>query len=113
MTFSVTKSYLSAVTGIAIDKGLIKSEKDKVSRYIWDKTFDGQKNQKITWEHLLNQSSDWKGSLWGINDWEDRPNPKLNIDSWRSEAQKEPGTRYKYNDVRVNVLAYSLLIIYR
>ena len=96
MTFSVTKSYLSAVTGIAIDKGLIKSEKDKVSRYIWDKTFDGQKNQKITWEHLLNQSSDWKGSLWGINDWEDRPNPKLNIDSWRSEAQKEPGTRYKY-----------------
>ena len=113
MTFSVTKSYLSAVTGIAIDKGLIKSEKDKVSRYIWDKTFDGQKNQKITWEHLLNQSSDWKGSLWGINDWEDRPNPKLNIDSWRSEAQKEPGTHYKYNDVRVNVLAYSLLNIYR
>ena len=113
MTFSVTKSYLSAVTGIAIDKGLIKSEKDKVSRYIWDKTFDGQKNQKITWEHLLNQSSDWKGSLWGINDWEDRPNPKLNIDSWRSEAQKEPGKHYKYNDVRVNVLAYSLLNIYR
>ena len=113
MTFSVTKSYLSAVTGIAIDKGLIKSEKDKVSKYIWDKTFDGQKNQKITWEHLLNQSSDWKGSLWGINDWEDRPNPKLNIDSWRSEAQKDPGTHYKYNDVRVNVLAYSLLNIYR
>ena len=113
MTFSVTKSYLSAITGIAIDKGLIRSEKDRVSSYIWDRTFDGQKNQKITWEHLLNQSSNWVGNLWGINDWEDRPNQKLGIDSWRSQEQKEPGTFYKYNDVRVNVLAYSLLHVFR
>ena len=113
MTFSVTKSYLSAITGIAIGKGLIGSEKDRVSNYIWDKTFDGQKNQKITWEHLLNQSSDWAGDLWGINDWEDRPNRRLNIDNWRSQEQKEPGTYYKYNDVRVNVLAYSLLNVFR
>ena len=27
MTFSVTKSYLSAITGIAVDKNLIRSEK--------------------------------------------------------------------------------------
>ena len=59
MTFSVTKSYLSAVTGIAVDKNLIRSEKDFVSSYVWDKTFDGEKNSIITWEHLLNQSSDW------------------------------------------------------
>ena len=113
MTFSVTKSYLSAITGIAIKKGLISSEKDKVSNYIWDKTFDGNKNKKITWEHLLNQSSNWAGTLWGINDWEDRPNQRLNIDSWRSQEQKEPGSYYKYNDVRVNVLAYSLLHVFR
>ena len=113
MTFSVTKSYLSAITGIAIKKGLISSEKDKVSNYIWDKTFDGNKNKKITWEHLLNQSSNWAGNLWGINDWEDRPNQRLNIDSWRTQEQKEPGSYYKYNDVRVNVLAYSLLHVFR
>ena len=113
MTFSVTKSYLSAITGIAIDKGLIQSEKDKVSSYIWDKTFDGNKNQKITWEQLLNQSSNWAGNLWEINDWEDRPDKRLNIDEWRSQEQKEPGSYYKYNDVRVNVLAYSLLHVFR
>ena len=113
MTFSVTKSYLSAVTGIAYDNKLINSEKDYVSKYLWDKTFDGNKNSKITWEHLLNQSSDWKGSLWGINDWEDRPDTSKEIDDWRSEPQKEPGTFYKYNDVRVNVLAYSLLHVFR
>lgn len=113
MTFSVTKSYLSAVAGIAYDNKLIDSEEDYVSKYLWDKTFDGNKNSRITWEHLLNQSSDWKGSLWGINDWEDRPDTSKEIDDWRLEPQKEPGTFYKYNDVRVNVLAYSLLHIFR
>ena len=113
MTFSVTKSYLSAVTGIAYDNKLINSEKDYVSKYLWDKTFDGNKNSRITWEHLLNQSSDWKGILWGINDWEDRPDTSKEIEDWRSEPQKEPGTFYKYNDVRVNVLAYSLLHVFR
>ena len=113
MTFSVTKSYLSAITGVAIDKNLIKSEQDIVSDYIWDKTFDGNMNSNISWEHLLNQSSDWHGNLFGINHWEDRPDRRKNIDDWRTEAQREPGTYYKYNDVRVNVLAYSLLHIYR
>jgi CubicO group peptidase (beta-lactamase class C family) len=113
MTFSVTKSYLSAVTGIAVDKKLIRSEKDFVSNYVWDKTFDGEKNSLITWEHLLNQSSDWFGNLFGINHWEDRPDISKSIDEWRSEPQKESGTHYKYNDVRVNVLAYSLLQVFR
>ena len=113
MTFSVTKSYLSAITGIAVDKNLIRSEKDFVSNYVWDKTFDGEKNSLITWEHLLNQSSDWFGNLFGINHWEDRPDTNKSIDEWRSEPQKQPGTHYKYNDVRVNVLAYSLLQVFR
>ena len=113
MTFSVTKSYLSAVTGIAVDRNLIRSEKDFVSNYVWDKTFDGEKNSLITWEHLLNQSSDWFGNLFGINHWEDRPDISKSIDEWRSEPQKEPGTHYKYNDVRVNVLSYSLLQVFR
>ena len=113
MTFSVTKSYLSAITGIAVDKNLIRSEKDFVSNYVWDKTFDGEKNSLITWEHLLNQSSDWFGNLFEINHWEDRPDTSKSIDEWRSEPQKQPGTHYKYNDVRVNVLAYSLLQVFR
>ena len=113
MTFSVTKSYLSAITGIAVDKKLIRSEKDFVSNYVWDKTFDGEKNSLITWEHLLNQSSDWFGNLFGINHWEDRPDKSKSIDEWRSEPQRQPGTHYKYNDVRVNVLAYSLLQVFR
>ena len=70
-------------------------------------------NSRISWENLLNQSSDWAGNLFGINDWEDRPDINKSLDEWRLEPQKEPGTFYKYNDVRVNVLAYSLLQVYR
>ncbi|MDX1544802.1 MAG: serine hydrolase, partial [Christiangramia sp.] len=35
------------------------------------------------------------------------------IDEWRSRELHEPGTYFKYNDVRVNVLAYSLLNVFR
>jgi len=112
MTFSVTKSYLSTVAGLAVDRNLI-STKEKVSKIIWDTTFDGNHNSQITWEHLLNQSSDWSGTLWGGHDWADRPPSKGSIDDWKNRAFSIPGTQFEYNDVRVNLLAYSLLNVWR
>ena len=35
--------------------------------------FDAEQNQNITWDHLLRQTSDWQGTLWGKPDWADRP----------------------------------------
>ncbi|MCK5465533.1 MAG: serine hydrolase, partial [Bacteroidales bacterium] len=113
MTFSVTKSYLSTVAGLAIDMGLINSVDDKMSEYVWDGTFEGEHNEQITWEHLLNQSSDWSGDLFGMRDWADRPPAEGGIDDWKNRKLNKPGTFYKYNDVRVNVLAYSLLQVWR
>lgn len=113
MTFSVTKSYLSAVAGLAWDNRLIRSTDDRVAHYVWDNLFEGQHNSKITWEHLLNQSSDWSGLLFGIHDWADRPPREGGIDQWRNRDLNEPGTHFKYNDVRVNLLAYSLLQVWR
>ena len=113
MTFSVTKSYLSTVAGLAIDRGLINSVDDRVSEYVWDRTFEGEHNGQITWEHLLNQSSDWSGDLFGMRDWADRPPAEGGIDDWKNRKLNKPGTFYKYNDVRVNVLAYSLLQVWR
>ena len=51
MTFSVTKSYLSTVAGLAIDKGLILDVQDPVANYVWDGTFEGEHNKGITWDH--------------------------------------------------------------
>jgi len=112
MTFSVTKSYLSTVAGLAVDQNLI-STKEKVSTTVWDTTIDGSHNQQITWEHLLNQSSDWSGTLWGGHDWADRPPKEGSIDDWKNRDFYTPGTRFEYNDVRVNFLAYSLLQVWR
>ena len=113
MTFSVTKSFLSTVAGLAYDKGLIPSMKDKVINYVWDGTFGGEHNSKITWEHLLQQNSDWAGELWGGKDWADRPPRSGGIDDWKFRELREPGTVMEYNDVRVNVLAYSLTHVWR
>lgn len=113
MTFSVTKSYLSTVAGVAYDQGLIKSVTDKVEDYVWDRTFEGEHNSKIEWRHLLTQSSDWYGQLWGGYDWADRPPREGGIDDWKFRKLFEPGTKYEYNDVRVNLLAYSLLQVWR
>ncbi|WP_298531130.1 serine hydrolase [uncultured Algibacter sp.] len=113
MTFSVTKSFLSTVAGLAIDQGLIKDDTDLVKDYVWDGTFNSNHNSKITWQHLLQQNSDWSGELWGCKDWADRPPKEGDLDDWKNRTFKEPGTFMEYNDVRVNVLAYSLLQVWR
>ena len=112
MTFSATKSYLSTIAGLAYDDGLIAID-DKVHKYVWDGTFNGLHNQKISWRHLLTQSSDWTGELFGGKDWADRPPKDGGIDDWKYRKFNEPGTVMEYNDVRVNLLAYSLLQVWR
>ena len=113
MTFSVTKSFLSTVAGLAQQKGLIPSMDDSVADYIWDGTFEGEHNKQISWAHLLQQNSDWSGSLWGLHDWADRPPAEGGIDQWKNRELRKPGTVMEYNDVRVNVLAYSLTHVWR
>ena len=77
MTFSVTKSYLSTVAGLAVDAGLIRDVHDKVGDYVRDGKFASEHNSKITWHHLLNQSSDWSGTLWDKPDWRTVPREKV------------------------------------
>jgi len=113
MTFSVTKSYLSTIAGLALDAGLIKNVHEKVGNYVQDGTFASEHNSKITWHHLLNQSSDWYGTLWDKPDWADRPPKGKTPKELERRELKEPGTSFKYNDVRVNVLAYSLLQVWK
>lgn len=112
MTFSVTKSYLSTLAGVAWDSHLIKSVDDRVGNYVEEK-FDGEHNSKITWRHLLTQSSDWSGCLFDLCDWADRPPKEGSIDDWKNRKLLDPGSTFEYNDVRVNLLSYSLLQVWR
>ena len=112
MTFSVTKSYLSTVAALAHDKGLIKLD-ERLQNYVWDGKFDDPHNSQITWHHLLNQSSQWSGELFGTYDWADRPPRGLSLEEIKKQRLLPPGQAYKYNDVRVNLLSFSLLNVFR
>jgi CubicO group peptidase (beta-lactamase class C family) len=113
MTFSVTKSFLSTVVGLAVASGRIKDVKDRVAPYMPPgvNLFTSPHNAPITWEHLLRQTSDWSGTLWGKPDWADRPPRDQKPDQWPNREMHEPGTFYKYNDTRVNVLSLATLYV--
>ena len=113
MTFSVTKTFLTTVVGLAVAEGPDPRRQRPVRGYMPPDVdlFDAPHNQTITWDHLLRQTSDWQGTLWGKPDWADRPEGQAG--RWPNRKLSEPGTRYKYNDVRVNVLALAALHVMR
>ncbi len=106
MNFSVTKSYLSTLAGLAHDDALIPDLDQPVRDLVQDGTFDSDHNASITWRNLLQQTSEWEGVLWGKPDHADR---RRGVD----RTLETPGTFWEYNDVRVNLLAYSLLHVWR
>ncbi len=110
MTFSVSKSFLSTTVGLAWDAGLIRDLDDPVREYGLAEYFESPHNQKITWDHLLRQTSDWEGTLWDKPDWADRP--VGDESTWQTRPRNEPGTAWKYNDVRVNLLALAALTVW-
>ena len=121
MTHSVTKSMLSSVIGVAVDRGMIRSLDEPACDYVppvqvYGKPellylFETAHNRTITWDHLLRQTSDWEGTLWDKPDWADRPSDKPA--EWLTRPRHKPGSVYKYNDVRVNVLALAALNVWR
>ena len=113
MTFSISKTYLSTVIGVALDKGLIQNVNDKVQIYVPTEHFESEHNSKITWDHLLRQTSHWKGTLWDKPDWADRPPKNVAWTELQNQPMYEPGKNWKYNDVRVNLLAFSGLQVGR
>lgn len=114
MCNSITKTFLTTVTGLAWQRGLIRDVHDRVGAYMpaGVNLFTSEHNRSITWDHLLRQTSDWQGTLWGKPDWADRPEGKTPAD-WPNVPRQQPGARFEYNDVRVNVLALAALHVWR
>ncbi len=135
MTFSVTKSFLSTTVGLARAEGLIGDVDDLVGPYLGPillppgdgepgresgtgfgarrpvELFGSAHNRQITWSHLLRQTSDWEGTLWGKPDWSDRP--AAEPEEWLTRERPAPGTLYEYNDTRVNLLALAATVVWR
>jgi len=111
-TYSVAKSMLSTMTGIALDRGLIGKVDDPVAALIKDGGYDSPQNSPITWRHHLQQESEWEGEMWGKNA------NFIGTEAFgraerKPRAIQAPGAFYEYNDVRINRFALSLLRIFK
>ena len=115
-TFSATKSYIGLCAVLAFREGLINDFDVPVRDYKLCDSFESPQNKSITWRHLLQQTSEWEGVLWGKPDTVDH-NRRIGIDiddSQRGEKRRlrNPGCFWEYNDVRVNLASYCLTLLF-
>lgn len=117
MTFSIAKSYLSILAGIALKDKLINDLDDPIRDYALDDGYDAPQNRGITWRHMLTQTSEWEGELWTKPDLIDRNRQVgAGADNSRKGQHRDlqaPGTYWEYNDVRVNRFSLSLMQLFR
>jgi CubicO group peptidase (beta-lactamase class C family) len=118
LTFSVAKTYLALLAGLAQAEGLLPDEHAPVADRLPAIGFDSAHNRPITWAQLLQQTSEWEGSCFGLPD---------TVDRWRKVAHdprpaggpkggarplQAPGSYWEYNDVRINQLSLALLHLF-
>ncbi len=118
-TFSVAKTCLALLAGVAHGQGLLPDVEAAVSSQLPGIGFDSEHNRVISWRQLLEQTSEWEGSCLGLPD---------QVDRWRSVAHdprpaagpkggerplQTAGTYWEYNDVRINQLALALLHLFQ
>jgi CubicO group peptidase (beta-lactamase class C family) len=118
LTFSIAKTYLALLAGVAFDRGLLKLD-TALAQQLPGIGFDLAQNTCITWRHLLQQTSEWEGQIWGIPEQVDHhrfvhfqpvkpPGKKGEL-----RQRQVPGTFWEYNDVRINQLSLALLHLFR
>jgi CubicO group peptidase (beta-lactamase class C family) len=105
--YSVAKSFLSTVAGVASDKGLIKRVDDPVADYVKDGGYESAQNRQVTWKHHLQQTSEWEGNMFGKNS-DFIGEEQFGNGRRQPRAIQKPGTFYEYNDVRINRFSLSL-----
>ena len=118
LTFSVAKTYLALLAGVAQQQGLLPDPDERVVARLPGIGFDSPHNRPITWMHLLTQTSEWEGTCHGIADTVDRfrqvshdPKPVTGVKGTARPLQP-PGSYWEYNDVRINQLSLALLHLF-
>lgn len=119
LTFSVAKTYLGLLAGVAQGRGLLPDVDEPVVRRVPGIGFDSGHNREVTWRHLLEQTSEWEGTSFGLPDTVDRwrkvshdPRPAAGPKGGARPLQA-PGSYWEYNDVRINQLSLALLHLFR
>lgn len=118
LTFSIAKTYLALLAGVAHDRKLLPDVHQPVIDSVPGIGFEGENNQHITWHQLLQQTSEWRGDVFGVADQVDHYRrlsfepPLKDPGSWPAKGTErpaeKPGSYWEYNDVRINQLSRAL-----
>jgi CubicO group peptidase (beta-lactamase class C family) len=107
-TFSIAKSFLNVMLGIAIERGLIKSVKQPITDFFPE--LDKEKLGKVTIEHLLRHTSGIKfkgaGHQYYCNNILHQYNKRLKL-------KREPGTRFLYDNANSQTLGILLQRVFK
>ena len=109
ISFSIAKSFVSALIGIAIDEGLIKNVHQPITDFLPKLKENDERFSKITIEHLLNMRS-------GIKFSEEYNSPfalmakfyygtNLKKYVYNLKIEKDPDIEYKYQSANTQILA--------
>ncbi|MCU0377364.1 MAG: beta-lactamase family protein [Bacteroidales bacterium] len=103
--YSDTKSFMSALVGIALDQGLIESLEKKIMDFFPEYAYTGmdQRFYDITVRHLLTMRM-------GIDKEENNLLAIVATDNWIRETFKlpllfDPGTKFSYNSLETHLLS--------
>jgi CubicO group peptidase (beta-lactamase class C family) len=106
--YSVAKSMLSTVAGVAVRDGRIADLDAPVGRLVKDGGYDSAHNGAVTWKMHLQQESEWQGAMWGKQD-DFVGAAGFGMGERKPRSLRQPGGFYEYNDVRINRFSLSLL----
>lgn len=118
LTFSVAKTYLGLLAGVAHDRGLLPDVNEAIGVRVPGIGFDQGRNALVTWGQMLQQTSEWEGECFGVPDQVDRYRAVTfgtPPDGKKGEPRplQAPGSYWEYNDVRINQLSLALLYLFR
>ncbi len=99
---SASKSILSALVGIALEKKYLKSLDQKVAEFYPEYVNDPQKKE-ITLRHLLTMTA---GLTWSNNQETASPFSPTDLESWKVVPMRDaPGEKYEYNTMLVHMMS--------
>ena len=108
-SFSIAKSYIGTLVGIAVDKGIITSTKDLVIKYLPELEKNDKRFLNLTIQHVLDMTS-------GLDFDEDKETPFAGIaklyygSSLKNQVAKlkmkrEPGLFFEYQSINTQLLS--------
>lgn len=110
-SFSVAKSFVSALVGIAISEGYIGSAEDPVTKYVPELLAKDSHYQSLTLRHLLTMSSGIRYKEYGMP-WSDDAatyyGPDLRAVAISSPIVGKPGQKFHYNNYHPLILGLVL-----